>query len=499
MAEPKDIILSKLNPKIPLKELWATDDSELSIQNPDYKPTQFASNAKDSIGTVSPYVTINDSILRDIDQLIIDETGMIPKIKIIFNDITGEMSGPAYPKNNPIVSVYFKTKNPNFKPVRVDFLITSMRSNQDVNSHVLNAGAGATFILLGEMYIPKLYNNASRCYSNMTSKEALLRIADDLDLGYANNTFTTNDKMTWINPNKNYAWFINHIAKHAYRDDDTFFKVFIDKYYHLNFISIPEQLDPNSELAYTFKNSIESDSLAPTNYIDNIQKGLRTDDDTLDLIRLTNLTGTEGQSHHIIKYNIMGDLGGILKNKGYKRQIYYYDHTIENDKFISFYMNPIKIKGYEKNNKQSHLIPDDDELKNATVKKWMNIDYGNTHREWNSSILINDLNNSELDKVKLKVEVEGINFQVVRGMGIPVNIYNKLSDAELKNNKRTDDESQRDPSEVKNIDKTIKDDVLSGRYLVSGARYIYDKFDDFLIKTEYQLVKMNWLGEKNIF
>lgn len=498
MAEPKDQIISRLDPKIPLQELWTTDDSEINAQNPIIKTGSSTTSAKDTIGTVSPYVMINGTSVSNIDQLIIDQTGMIPKIKMIFIDSFGEFTGPNYPKNNPIVSVYFKPGNSNFKPIRADFLIKSLKSNQDATLHKRKSGTEATFILDGELYIPKLYDNTSKCYANMTSKEALMRIADEIDLGYADNTFTTNDKMSWINPNKNYAWMINDIAKHAYLNDDTFFKVFIDVYYHINFISVTEQLNPMADLAYTFSSRIESTAERENNYIKSIEEEVNNiDDNNLDYVRLTNLIGTEKRPYHIINYGMAGEVGRILKNKGYKKQIYYYDHTINGEKFVSFFVNPIKVKGYEKNDKNSYLIPDDDILKNSTIKKWMNIDYGNAHREWNASVLINDLNNSELNKVKLVAETEGINFQVIRGMGVPVLIYTTISIHAMNSNKRTDEDYETE-LDKNNSDKLVKDDALSGRYMVGGLRYIYNKLEDYSTKTEMHLVRMNWIGEKNM-
>lgn len=496
MAERKDLIVSKLSPKIPLKEVWSADEETPSLRNPIYKGGKGTADPADSIGAESPYVMINEVPIAEIEYLVIDETDVIPKIKLIFKDSRGELSGPYYPKNNPIASVYLKPQNPNIKPIRCDFLITSIKSNQDAFFNRNNLESGATFIMSGELFIPKIYNNSSKSYRDLTSREALLRVAEDTDLGYANNEFITDDKMTWINPNRNHLWFINHISKHAYLNDDTFFKAFIDKYYHLNFINIPEQLNPSSDLMFTYVNTVNSAQYEASRLLkEKIEE--RNSYEDLDIISFTNTDAYKNKPNYIINYSLIGDNGRILKNKGYKRKIYYYDHTIYGDKFISFYVNPIKIKGYNQNDKLSSLIPDDDVLKESVVKKWMNIDYGNTHREWNASVLINDHNNSELEKIKLKIETQGINFQLTRGIGVPVSI-SIPADKYIQKSSRRLDKDMNNITEKLDVGKMVVDDSISGKYMINGIKYIYDTADEYNLKTEFQMVRMNWIGEKNI-
>lgn len=493
----KDIIKVEIEPKVPLKELWSADDSNASAQNPFIKTPKSVASAKDKVGSDTPYIKINSVPITNIDQLILDETGIIPRIKVIFTDDTGALSGPNYPKNDPILSLYIKTQNPKFKPIRCDFLITSIKTNQDA---ILNYGKidkGADFIVSGELFIPKIYDNVSKSYSNLNSKDTLKRISEETDLGFADNEFTPNDKMTWINTNKNSLRFIDHVAKHAYLNDESFFTAFIDKYYHLTFVNIAEQLNPSHDVNFTYENTADGTYLAPN---ETASEKLNNDRyEVLNLVGLTNRDSNKGKPEYIINYSTMGDTGSILKNKGFKKKIYYYDHTLESKKFTSFYVNPIKIKGYGNNNPNTSLIPEDDVLKQSTIKKWMNIDYGNTHREWNASVLINDHNNSELNKVKLKVETSGINFQITRGNGVPVLLFNPGAQNMDKDFFRKDKNLEGTADTPIGADSLMPDPILSGRYYVSGVRYIYDKYNsEFPFKTEFHLARFNWLSENNI-
>ena len=108
------------------------------------------------------------------------------------------------------------------------------------------------------MHIPKLHTNISKALSQVTSLDALLLIANDLQLGFSDNlTENTNDKMTWLIPNYSYKSAITHICKMAYSNEKQFFDCFIDRYYMLNFINVEKQfekIDDDKELDdYTAK------------------------------------------------------------------------------------------------------------------------------------------------------------------------------------------------------------------------------------------------------
>lgn len=492
----KDLITVVTNPAVPLKELWSTDNSQVSIENPFHIPTKGSRNAKTKTGSDKPFVKINSIPITEIDMLVIDETGLIPKVKIIFIDGSGALSGANYPKNDPIMSVYIKPQNDKFKPVRCDFLITSIKTNQDPVLNAEKIDIGATFIMTGELFVPKLYKNVSRSYRNMNSKDALKQIAAENDLGFACNEFTPNDNMTWLNTNRSSLSFIEHVAKHSYLNDDTFFTAFIDKFYHLTFVNVAEQLNPANEHNMTYDNTVDSSEY---DISQEVTDGKNPDlAEMLSVSGLTNNDTYRGKPEYIINYSLMGNTGSILKRKGYKKKVYYYDPSLtDEERFTSFYVNPIQIKGY--GNKNAGLEPDDETLKESIIKKWMNIDYGNAHSEWNASILINDHNNSELNKVKLKVETSGFNFQVNRGSAVPIMMYFPPTTHFEKGIQTKDGNVDGKADTPINYHDLVPDTIISGKYYVSGVKYIYDRLDtSFPFKTEFQLARVNWLGEKNI-
>jgi hypothetical protein len=217
----------------------------------------------------------------------------------------------------------------------------------------------------GELFIPKLYDNVSRSYRDMNSKDTLKEIANQNDLGFACNEFSPNDKMTWLNTNKSSLKFIEHVSKHSYMNDDSFFTTFVDKYYHLTFINIAEQLVPTHEHNTTYDNHVDSSELDMSQETKKASSGLN--EDVLSVAGFTNIATYKGKPEYMINYSLMGDTGAILKNKGFKKKVYYYDPLLDGDKFTSFFVNPIQIKGYKGD--QAGLSPDDESLKASIIKK----------------------------------------------------------------------------------------------------------------------------------
>lgn len=483
----KDSIKAILKPAIALDELSVSDDSKITQENLIYKAPKSVTGAADKIGSSAPLIKINGATFTDISYMCIDETGRIPKIKIIFTDTSGALTGPNYPKNNPVMSIYIKTQNSKFKPIRCDFFITNIRSTKS-NDLI------SDFIMSGELFIPKIYDNVSKSYPNMTSTVALVQVAKDNNLGFAENSFSAKDTMTWINTNENSLDFIDDIGKHAYSDDNSFFNVFIDKYYHLNVVEVTQQLNPSHAINWTYTNTSHSALLNESKEITDLVDFNIEDDQTL--LFLTNDETFQGKPEYIQSYGLSGDIGSILKNKGFKRKIYYYDHMETSNKNVSWFIKPIIIKGYK--NKAISMVPENESIRDNVIKKWMNIDYGNTHSEWNTAEVINDHNINELNKVKLLTQTDGINFQIIRGTGINVVIY-------LSAGTRSKQQSFRNIKDVLEEDANISpssrsiDDTISGKYYVNGVKYFFDKNKEVnKYYTEFQLARVNWFPENNI-
>jgi len=479
-------------PKIPLKELSAADSS-VNSKNILNQPSNLPDSSQ-SVGSTSPFVQINDRIVSNIQTMIIDETSFIPTISLTFTDSTGEFAGDNFPKTDLVMSLYIKVGNKKLKPIRIDFLITGVKAIPKTNiGEPLLIGMGTTYIIKGEMFIPDVYRNISRSYSTLNSKQALQKISEDLGLGFAENESAPNDKMTWINTSMSTLDFMQEIAKHAYQDDDSFFSVFIDKYYYLNYIEVNRQL----RIGY-----LQNTFITPQNsLILDLMQTMKDDpeieqiENTTTVNYLTTQLEYRGKSNYITQLSLLSDHGSIVKSKGYKRNIFYYDHLKGGakpaEKFTDFFMTPLKSIDRESS---QFLIPEETSLAENSIKKWMNIEYGNTHSEWNAARLLNSHNLKELDKLKLKVTLDKINFQVARGFTIPVVVTVLQAEKLLKS---FDPESEEDSLNTTPLDSEVPDPQLTGYYYVSGAKYYYDISGPTGFYTELFLSRREWLPSKN--
>jgi hypothetical protein len=490
----EQVLKTTLKPAIPLKELFEEDTSSegtsINQKDPKYLP-----GAAQKTGVKEPYVKLAGALVSGVEKLIIDETGFIPTVYMTFIDGKGNFAGDSFPKTDLILEVYLKVGTNTLKPIRCDFIVTSIRSiPKNFSGEKQGISSGTTYIIRGELYIPKIYNNVSKSYPNLSSRDALFQIAKELGLGFSENDSKPNDRMTWINPNTNYMDFIQAIAKHAYESDKHFFTAFIDKYYILNYIEVNKQLK-SGDFDATFANytvpvgsDINQDSggVAKSNL-----------EDTTIPNFLSTLIKFKGTSNYVSGINILGDQGEIIKNKGIRKRIYYYDHLRQvgesKDKIKDFYVESIKS---EDRPATQYLIPVDTTLAKTEIKKWFGIEYGNTHPEYIGARLINTHNLSELNKINLKVNVRGINFQITKGSRIPLII--SLQEAERLSKTSSADEANGDKKKSSTMADETFDEQLTGYYYVLGTKYYYDTLETDKLYTEFILARRDWLPTKTL-
>jgi hypothetical protein len=478
------IILTTLDPTLKLVELSDVDDANdknsLSIlKKPDSKPTTAQKAGRDE-----PFIKINGYSVLNIDSFTIDETGFIPTVTLVFVDASGEFNGSSFPKTNMIMSSYIKVGNDKFKPLRQDWLITSIRAMPGQSGATDMGSVGIEYIVKGELFIPRFYNNVSKSYSKVTSKDALFKVAEELKIGFAENNVTPSDTMTWINFNTSPANFIRDVISHSYQDEESFFTAFVNKEYCLTYVNVNVQM-MRMEADTTFVN-ILNPSMIDRNAL---SKAEAKDDIVLNF--LTTLTSSKGKPNYILQISMLSDQGQILKNNGYKKQIYYYDSSLDAepvDKFIDYFVAPTNTIGVPE---EQTLLPEPEGMDEVGLKKWMNIEYGNSHINWNHAKVQNDINLKELEKVQLKVSLNDINVQVIKGSVIPLVISQRVAQQIRK-------EFEADKPNAHNnltLDEEVPDLQLSGWYWVKGAKYNYDGTEK-RFSTELILARREWTPSK---
>ena len=243
------VILKKLDPTIQPTRIEIKDNEtnkakkEAKIFSPD------TTGYKQNSGLTEPLIQIGNIRLApgQIKSLKIWQDELVPRILITLIDTGSEFSASKFPISNILISIFIKSPITKLKSMSCDFIITNVNSFNISDNEI-------QYTFTGDMHIPKLHTNISKAFSQVTSHDALLLIANDLQLGFADNlTENTNDKMTWLMPNYSYKSAITHISKLAYSDEEQFFDCFIDRYYMLNFINVEKQfekMDDELNVAY---------------------------------------------------------------------------------------------------------------------------------------------------------------------------------------------------------------------------------------------------------
>ncbi|CAB4175548.1 hypothetical protein UFOVP1247_212 [uncultured Caudovirales phage] len=485
------VVKTHIQPSIKLVTLSDSDNSSDSKTPSNNKQSKNAQDFSQKAGVNTPYIKLGGQVITKIDYLVIDESGFIPTINLTFTDESGEFAGNYFPKRNLLVSIFINSGSDKLKPVKSDYLITSIKSIPVKNrGAIITLSKGTTYIISAELFVPRLYSNVSKSYPNMTSVDAIKAVCSDLGLGYAQNEFNVNDSMTWININTSPSNFLREISNYSYQDDTSFFTSFISKELIMTMVNVNEQLK-QLESAETFM--VTSDPLAV-----NLTQKQKDDpekaalDESTMVNCLTNMRKNAKQANFIYEAHLISDQGSILKKEGYKKKIYYYDHLEESKtKFKSFYAAPLNTEG---NNDASMLIPDDEGMDEIGNKKWMNINYGNTHEHWNAARVFNSHNLKELEKIKLKVLLKGVNFQVIRGMAIPVLLTTSMGE-KIRRESNAELEVDANPDKQEINEETL-DSQLTGWYYVKSATYVFDPTDHHQFSTELVLSRREWSPSK---
>ena len=501
------IILKKLDPKIQPSLIDLRDLESVESANKITSPNTVG--YKQNRGLTEPFIKIGNIRLAygQIRSLKIWQDELVPRILITLIDVDSEFSTGKFPTSNILISVFIKSTIKPLKSFACDFIITNISSFNISDKEI-------QYTFTGDMHIPKLHTNISKAFSQVTSREALLLIAKDLQLGFSENlTEDTNDKMTWLIPNYSYKSAITHISKLAYSSEEHFFDCFIDRYYMLNFINVEKQFEKMDEALNVAYIDYDNNNLGGADRI-NPEKS-NTEPVSIPLM-ITNNSIFINTELYIIDYSLVSNHGEILKNNALRKNLYWYDHggninegltktsDLDSDNFTEHFIEP--LTGTQDNNgtlpqttSVSEFIDTNPDTQ-TFVGQWVGVDYGNAHTHYKFSQLLNDHNHKDIEKNMLKVKLSGFNNNIIRGSRLKVEIYVERTTSNLADINRTDADSTEAQSNKlsdfpNNKNNRLIDRFLSDSYYVKTISYSYTngKFE-----TDLLLAKRNWIpGIKN--
>jgi hypothetical protein len=471
MQQEKSIIRSLVDPAIPLDTMSIGDlDTGTSEQSTEAGLAGYDKSIQQSkdLGTNYPFVSINNYIFAntEIETFEINCNSFIPTVRMKAGVKSKTFTSQAIPKDGDIMSVFIRARNNAFKPIRNDYRITSVRST-DGNQE----GRNAVFTISGELFVPHLYDEIIKSYKG-TSYEVLKEIAKELQLGFASNDTETDDSQVWINPGGDYYNLINDIADHAWKDEKSFFNVFIDLYYNLNFVNVNNQFNESTDLDMQlltnlkFNDSINAELMGKT-----LEKA------TGEVPKmLSNWEDLKGTSAYIHYFNMKNASNVVNQEHGYKTYTMFFEQNSE--QYWSLFTDPLTTDGAEadkiilKGRATKPGAPKEEYWKTQNRYRWEGIQYsapeGNCHQKYNFAKNWNLRNNAELQKMYVEAQLENGNFNIYRGERLPLIIF---VGGDLRY------QTVATPPEAGNVSAAyppmLPDKFYSGYYMVSGMRINY--------------------------
>lgn len=423
-------------------------------------------------GYTRPFISING--LRIDNGLIsfeLDTNGFLPVCTFTFNMLESLFMSVTYPKDGDIVSVYIRAIGDVYKPIRMDFNILSVGGSPMRDSRGNTDGEEQTFTIVSECRIPGLYTQRIKAFREKTSYETLLEVSQDLGLGFSSNDKGLTDTMTWICPNFSYYDFIREVTDHSFKDDSSYFNVWVDLYYNLNFVNLGNQFKVNSITADTIKAAISGKT-----QVDLTDDGFPGVDLTfVDLpLILTNADDLSGTPIFINAYTLLSESGNNANLTGYISTIQLYDSEsgdgeggyVKYDIEATTTDNISETTYLQKGRGTENLYKE--EKRSIWVGENKTGESAETHANYNHAQIQNEINLADSMKFNLNIEVFKFLPFLYKGQVIPVKILVKT-----KNLRKRNTGTRRDPGQ-ENTGIAVIDNFLSGLYVITGFELVYN-------------------------
>jgi hypothetical protein len=293
------------------------------------------------------------------------------------------------------------------------------------------------------LHVPELYND--RIYGHKgTSFSCLKEVAEILGLGFSSNVNDTNDSMNHICANENLKDFIlEDVLSYIYKDDRSFFVCFIDQWYNLNLIEVNSLIKKEinlEQVSWVAHATTELDGEKEKN---------------IELLFFSNLPESDGRSNYIQDFEIINDGGRRSIKNGYRQNIMYYDKDNKNHE--QYFIESLTTDGIDSDDRVIKGEKNEDHTKNTRNIHFESLFLENAHENYFFAKAFNRLNLDEINKFKVRFDMNGINFAVTNYMVIPIH---------LSNNSQLYADISGD-----NNDTNVS---LSGNYIITGMKYEYD-------------------------
>ena len=489
-----------------------------------------------------PVVYVNDFLIpqTNITNFYLDYSSFMPQVMVEFVDMTNELLSTNIPKPGSYIKVYVGGNGDEnyYKPIRQDFIITNIIKTNKTGGDYQNLRNPLKYKISGILNVPLGFRKTTWSSSEINARQAMFNMSNLLGLGFATNynTNSTVDVMRWVNTqNKSYCDFLKEISQHSVYSPYTFFTSFIDQYYVLNYIECRRLLSHGG-------NKTDTPQMIYNCILPEIdeKKSKKTDDDLgngdqrLSYYFISNSLEFKGWTNYIEEYYEIND-GYALLSDGYRKTVTYSDKSGFINLFsknYNFLLTPIDNLYRDVNTKNIMLLPTnvnydtyiplnlrqttnpayfesqkiyDDPAAAESAVDLGEVDTSNNFPLYFYAPLQNEFQMKNLKKCGLCVRLQNYNPSITKFSRIWVDIYDmhRNSTTQIRENPRVEklpESKAKDYLLKKNRNiiifdnETTKDTEeqsfnrsLSGWYVVTEMKIIYNTVKDFKGKTKKKL------------
>jgi hypothetical protein len=458
-------------------------------------------------GDQYPAIRINrfDFNKEDVVDFELNLDGIVPYMKATVRDSKGTFTKGQYPSDGDVVMLYIKSKDETlYKPIRMDFDITEVSSDAG-NSEAYSGGGGdekgggsdpVSINITGVLRLPGLYAETCKTYPEANSYDFFITLADELQLGFASNEDRTDDLMKRLCPFDTKFKLLGDALDSAYKDDNSFFKAYIDPYYYLTLVNVNKQVTFDEKLEDTLSSLIQDPSISK-----HIENDTSVTQNEVKLY-LTNQYAKRGSNLYIEKYKLINNAATITLNDGYRRIIQYYDDV--DKEYRTFTVEPLTTENLPPDQAplKGKLTAEGERIYNEQQKyKYVGKQGKNVHRNYYYAQMLNYKNNVELEKMYLEVELETTNLSLYRYQLLPVIIYEQSpvnsavqEQKEVLNQERGEEmkDKKGDEGDLKNGNLNLKvNERLTGIYTIARIFITYDEVEGRM-RQKMHLFRREW-------
>lgn len=471
------------------------DFDEVSVEYQGAKSADGASSIKqeDISGTVYPIIRINDIVMSEdnIRYCEIKSEGFIPTIILELKFYNELFTAKDMPKDGDILSFFVKSSTDALNYLRDDFIITKCEGN-DLGERTTKV----SLYIEGKLFLQGMESMGNLYGCIGSSKKVIRETAKKFGLGFSyNDSDDTDDIQNWICKGSAVD-FIKSVTEHSWKDNTSFFKSWVDLYYDLCFVNV-------NKFLLSTENSEDDVDITFNSITTEFQRLIHLPSDKnnalLSIKVLSNDVNTKGTPFYIRSWTPITNTS-LSTTYGYSEisNVFYHnqglfgkakDNCVNVTNNIPAYdpaktdtymimrgrasYDPLMNPEYEQARANhayadeyvkfawdgvAYVMADDDKNHIDNNNTWS----GNVHKNYNRAPGHNYINNIELDKMYITVNLDGLCLQIMRGERIPIVIYH---------------EGNLHPSALGSTNPNMPDRInrmYSGFYIIDSITYTYN-------------------------